>query len=413
MNIEKRHKVLKRILLAIMTVIIMVAVIVAIVVVRLKNKPQMIFAEAVANTFSSAKESEFNSEYGIYDIVMGMLNGSLNVSYDSADSEYSAALQREPDSHRFLMEVEVSDTDYKLYVNDKTSLIYIDDTAIAVDYTGDLATKLNNSLPVSLMDIDSEYVGAFAQAYQSCMQLAADTGEDKDDSDSDIPDKLIQYILEADGQKEGSQTLTYGGHTENCDLYSVVIDTDELKNIISGIEDIDKGADVSDDISQIVCDILSAGEIRIYFAINDSDELVKLYAEDISEDDISVTLMFDGEDYIAQSWSLSVIDKSGKGFEAGLSLSLEDDNIAYEVKLPHTELSGAGRVTAYEKGRYVELTDDSGAVVRIGCDAVDIKKPEYTDRIDIFDMDIFSAYRFISKYFKEYMETTDGQYRNE
>lgn len=169
--------------------------------------------------------------------------------------------------------------------------------------------------------------------------------------------------------------------------------------------------------------------MRIYFAINNDGELVKLYADDISDQKVDVSLEFFGSDYIAERYRLSISDADGKSFviekkdinedntvgtsykvmidtggvlrdmEAGLDILFTDDTANLDIEIGDMSIRKTADVSSYEKGKCMDLewNGDSTGRIHVGCDTIDIEKPYYRDSIDLFETDIISAYKFIKE----------------
>lgn len=433
MNTKKSNKH-KRIIYPIIAVIILVAVIVAVTIYVRTKKPQVLFAQALLKTIDSVNGSETDSAYGISDICGKMIEGNQSIAVYDAEggSEETVPLiswNRNSDSQTFLAEENLTDKNIKLYVNSRTSIIYIDDMAVKVEYADNLVTQMSNSALAALLNIDSDVIRSVGSSYEQLMRLAAGnyksetTQKEKDDNYKDA----VKYFLELEGQQEKEEYLTVGGRDERCILYSVSIDTDEIKNVLetrygmgdvdidplmdtftnnnlknNDAESIDNIKNMLHDIKQVASELFLQDEIKIYFDINDSGELVRLYTDSVSDEKISLSLCFDGEDYIAQSWKISIGSEKGgtasiavdfcQGSEDRLGIELDCDGLgdrSYEKTFEYD-------IRDYEKGRYIEL-DSGSRLIRVGCSSEKIKKPDYADSIDILSADVLSLYRFISE----------------
>lgn len=457
MHIKKNKKLLKRIIGIIVTAIVLMAAVVAIIFFNIIRKPQIKLVRAMTNTMESARESELNKKYGTYDISQNILKGSMNISYADIDSDGSqiyVSMKRSAEDHRFIVETGVDKRDFKLYVNQRTSIIYIGDKAIRIPYTDNLITNMSNSPVVSVLGIDKETVYAFGSAYESCMRAAASNYLDENGNaiDKDILEKTVQYFLNMEGSRERTEDITIGDKTQKCDIYSVVfnvedfyaylddcfgshsIDMDQVYNSIGRyipqIDTIDNAADMVHDIKQFMDDIMNGQDITFYFAVNKKDELVRLYADDISDKKISVSLDFHGVDYIAQSYDLSIYDADGRKFTfvkndisdevrtgvsysasvdmgglipdmtAGLEVSFEDDRADVTFNVGNSGFTRSAMVKDNVNGKRIDLAweadaDHGAGNIHAGCDPDGIDRPEYSESIDLFDTDILSAYKFI------------------
>lgn len=144
----------------------------------------------------------------------------------------------------FLQEAGVDDKTFKLYANKRTSLIYIDDMAIRIQYADNLITNMSNSQVVSLLGIDSDTVYSFGTAYENCMRMAANNYTDinGDDIQTDIIQKTLKYFFNMEGTSEGKQTVVTGDSTQDCKVYSVIFNVDDFYSYLDdcfGTHDID------------------------------------------------------------------------------------------------------------------------------------------------------------------------------
>lgn len=245
MHKKNNNKLLKRIIGITATVIILVAAVVAIIFFHLMRKSQIKLVEAMVNTINSSRESEMNQQYGTFDMGMNMINGSQSFSFeDNSDHSVDISLKRSASDHNFLAEAGVDDKTFKLYANKRTSLIYIDDMAIRIQYADNLITNMSNSQVVSLLGIDSDTVYSFGTAYENCMRMAANNYTDinGDDIQTDIIQKTLKYFFNMEGTSEGKQTVVTGDSTQDCKVYSVIFNVDDFYSYLDdcfGTHDID------------------------------------------------------------------------------------------------------------------------------------------------------------------------------
>ena len=272
-----------------------------------------------------------------------------------------------------------------------------------------------------------------------------------DKTRSGIIAKTAKYFLQMDSRHEGEETIDAGDRQQKCDIYSLDFDVNDFNSYLDDcfgthdmnldevykslddympeIDAIDNTADLVHDIKQFVNEIMNGENIRIYFAINDDGELVRLYTNDISDQKVDVSLDFFGSDYIAERYRLSISDADGKSFvfekndinedntvgtsykvtidtggvlrdmEAGLDIVFADDTANLDIEIGDMSIKKTADVSSYEKGRCMDLewNSDSTGKIHIGCDTIDIEKPYYRDSIDLFETDIISAYKFIKE----------------
>ena len=297
MHKKNNNKLLKRIIGITATVIILMAAVVAIIFFHLMRKPQIKLVEAMVNTINSSRESEMNQQYGTFDMGMNMINGSQSFSFeDNSDHSVDISLKRSASNHNFLAEAGVDDKTFKLYANKRTSLIYIDDMAIRIQYADNLITNMSNSQVVSLLGIDSDTVYSFGTAYENCMRMAANNYADinGDDIQTDIIQKTLKYFFNMEGTSEGKQTVVTGDRTQDCKVYSVIFNVDDfysylddcfgthdinlqevydmLGKYIPEIDTIDNTAELVHDIKQFVDEMLDGRDITLYFAVNSNSD---------------------------------------------------------------------------------------------------------------------------------------------
>lgn len=457
MQKQTNKKKYKRIIVIVSACIAALLIAVSIILFHLMGKPQIRLAHAMTNTINSAQNSAMNQRFGTYEMWKNMISGKQNMSWEDSDNgNVQIVLRRDAEQHRFLLETGISDQNFKLYVNKKTSLIYIGDKAIRIQYADNLITNMSNSSVVSLLGIDNETVYSFGQAYENCMRLAANNYTDDNGKpvNTDVIQKTVKYFMGMESAKEGRQSVSIDGQTQECDVYSILFDADDFNNYLDDcfgthdmdlqpayefiskympqIDTIDNTADLVHDIKQFVDYILTGGDIRIYFAVNDSDELVKLYADEISDSNLSVSLSFYGSDYVAQNYEFRADDKSGRSLvfdksdidknaetgitysvyvnpgndlpemSAGMTVTFGEDTAHIDISAGDTDISRDAQISDCKNGSFMELTWDGESTggLHIGCDPDSIDKPEYSDSLDIFDTDIISAYKFVSDIMK-------------
>ena len=438
MHKKNNSKLLKRIIGITATVIILMAAVVAIIFFHLMRKPQIKLVEAMVNTINSSRESEMNQQYGTFDMGMNMINGSQSFSFeDNSDHSVDISLKRSASDQNFLAEAGVDDKTFKLYANKRTSLIYIDDMAIRIQYADNLITNMSNSQVVSLLGIDSDTVYSFGTAYENCMRMAANNYADinGDDIQTDIIQKTLKYFFNMEGTSEGKQTVVTGDSTQDCKVYSVIFNVDDFYSYLDecfGTHDIDLQEVY--DIKQFVDEMLDGRDITLYFAVNSKNELVKLYADHVSDRNMSMSLTFYGDKYTAQSYEFIVTDNSDNhlvikkrdvssdgetgvvfdvdisaadlmdsmkpvSISASLELRLSGSDAILGIQVGDAVFRKNAEITGYDKGNSIDLawSGDSDGSMHIGCDSGAIEKPEYRDSLDIFDTDVISAYKFIKE----------------
>ena len=353
----------------------------------------MKLVESMTKTVSSSQKSDLNSRYGTYDICQSMIKGNTNFSFEDTSDETDGKtvqieLLRSAADQKFFAQTSIDDKSFKLFVNKKTSLIYIDDMAVRIKYADNLITNMSNSPITTVLGLDNETVYTFGSAYENCMRLAANNYKEDNNIKTDVIEKTLKYFLDMQGDYEGSRDITVGDKSQKCKVYSVVFDVqdfykylddcfgtheldlqevyDSLSKYMPDLETIDNAAVMVHDIKQFVDDILDGDNITFYFAINRSGELVTLYADDISDRKVSVNLSFSGTDYIAQSYELSVNipGQDGRSFVFSKKDVTDGDEIgvSYRAKIDSARVSGN-----IEGGLDVLFWDDNAEInLKIG-----------------------------------------------
>lgn len=458
MSTKNSKKIIKKLIGVVAAVIVLMAAVVAIILFHFIRKPQVKLVESMTKTVSSSQKSDLNSRYGTYNICQSMIKGNTNFSFEDTSDETDGKtvqieLLRSAADQKFFAQTSIDDKSFKLFVNKKTSLIYIDDMAVRIKYADNLITNMSNSPITTVLGLDNETVYTFGSAYENCMRLAANNYKEDNNIKTDVIEKTLKYFLDMQGDYEGSRDITVGDKSQKCKVYSVVFDVqdfykylddcfgtheldlqevyDSLSKYMPDLETIDNAAVMVHDIKQFVDDILDGDNITFYFAINRSGELVTLYADDISDRKVSVNLSFSGTDYIAQSYELSVniLGHDGRSFvfskkdvtdgdeigvsyrakidsasvsgniEGGLDVLFWDDNAEINLKIGNAGIKKSALISGNKKGSSLDFkwNENGEGSLHIGCDPDSIDKPEYSDSIDLFDTDIISAYKFMKK----------------
>lgn len=460
MHTKKKNKVIKRIIGIVAAVILLMTAIVSIILFHYLRKPQVKFAQAMANTIGSCKDSELNKNYGTYDMFQKVIKGDLNLSFsDNSDDTNGKNLEidmlRSAETNKFLAQTSIDDSSFKLYVNSKTSIIYINDMAVRIQYADNLITNMSNSPLTTVLRLDNETVYAFGSAYENCMRFASNNFKNQNDRNADVIEKTIKYFLDMDGSYEGKKIFSLGDKSEKCKLYSVTFDVNDfydylddcfgtheldinsvyesLNEYMPDIDTVDNAVAMVHDIKQFADDLLNGENITFYFAIDSDDELVTLYAD--TENKFSFKLDFTGTDYIAQSYRLSVdiIGDHSKSFifskkditsgdeigvsytaeiesdgiidniKGGLDVIFSGDTAEIDLNIGNAGWSKKAEISGNKKGESLDFKwkKYGQGSLHIGCDPGKISKPDYTECINPFDTDIISVYKFIKKIVKK------------
>ena len=131
---KNSKKIIKKLIGVVAAVIVLMAAVVAIILFHFIRKPQVKLVESMTKTVSSSQKSDLNSRYGTYDICQSMIKGNTNFSFEDTSDETDGKtvqieLLRSAADQKFFAQTSIDDKSFKLFVNKKTSLIYIDDMA--------------------------------------------------------------------------------------------------------------------------------------------------------------------------------------------------------------------------------------------------------------------------------------------
>lgn len=429
---KNSKKIIKKLIRVVAAVIVLMAAVVAIILFHFIRKPQVKLVESMTKTVSSSQKSDLNSRYGTYDICQRMIKGNTNFSFEDTSDETDGKtvqieLLRSAADQKFFAQTSIDDKSFKLFVNKKTSLIYIDDMAVRIKYADNLITNMSNSPITTVLGLDNETVYTFGSAYENCMRLAANNYKEDNNIKTDVIEKTLKYFLDMQGDYEGSRDITVGDKSQKCKVYSVVFDVQDFYKYLDdcfGTHELDL-QEVYDSLSKYMPDLETIDNAAVM--VHD----IKQFVDDISDRKVSVNLSFSGTDYIAQSYELSVNipGQDGRSFvfskkdvtdgdeigvsyrakidsasvsgniEGGLDVLFLDDNAEINLKIGNAGIKKSALISGNKKGSSLDFkwNENGEGSLHIGCDPDSIDKPEYSDSIDLFDTDIISAYKFMKK----------------
>lgn len=457
MHIKEIKKIYKRIIeIAVFVLIIMVAAF-TIILFNLLRKPQVKVARAFAAAIRTSEKSGINRMYGTQELARNMITGSQYLLYhDESDNGVTMTVKRNMSDQEFLFDIGYSDKNFKLYGNNETSIIYKDGMAVNINYTGDLAEKMRNSPVISMLGLENDTINDVCDTYLCIMKMA--TGSYKEDSelsDKDIIKNTVKYFLSMEGKNLGTKMVSIGGKNQKCKVYSVEFDTwefnnyldecfgthgididalcDRFNNLRPGINSIDNDTNMVHYISQFVDNVLDGSNITFYFAVNKDNELVKMYSDDVSDNNIFISLTFEGDMYIAEVYEINITAGNGRSFTFRKEDADNKDGVGTEYEIEYKKEETAPNINAkikvfftgesadftvqsgnfvikkkadissFEKGKSIDIEwgGENPGNIHIGCDPGSIEIPQYTDSIDLLNTDVISAYTFVKKLIKK------------
>lgn len=437
---------------------ILVVAIAIVVCVRFLFMPQVQVVEAFVNTMSTAAESGINKKYGGYDMAYSMLKGNYDVefTYNLENDKYlTECVRRSKAENKFLAYMELGNIEegidlpgqVSLYADKETSIIGYSDKgegnfAVQIDYADNMEEKLNNSL-LSMAGIDKETMHTISKVYVDLMEALTGTAGKTNTFDG-VYIRTKDFFLDLEAEKYDKAEFVVNGKDVKCQIYHIIFDAKDVAEYVQDCYDISfsTGEKVDELLKKLtgytkdeLFDAIeekaaSMEDLDVYFAVNKKKQLVSIYCENVSKDNINMEINFYGGDYLCDEIEFKYSDDNGKEIlitkddisekdrleivytcsykedrassaeEMTLSYAFEGDNFYFssEGKGEKKELSA--KVTDCKKGRYIELTAENG-MAYIGTEIKEIDKPEYKNQLDFLDADALSAYSFFSDIFSE------------
>ncbi len=451
---SKKRKVVTGVIIA----SILAVAIVVIILVRFLFTPQIQVVEAFINTMSTASESGINKKYGGYDMAFSMLKGNYDVefTYNLEDGGYlTECIRRNKAENKFQAYMEHANVENgkslidmaALYVDKETSIIGYSDKgerefAVQVDYVDNMEEKLNNSL-LSLTGIDKETMHTIAKVYVDFMEALIGTGGKTNTFDG-IYIRTKEFFLNLEAEKYNKDTFTVNGKDVKCQIYHIIFDAKDVADYVQDCYNIsvstgEKVDEILEELTGYTMEELfiaidektaSMEDLDVYFAVNRKKQLVSIYCENVSKDNINMEINFYGGDYLCDEVEFKYSDDNGKELiiskddvsegdrleivyncsykkdrtssaqEMTLSYAFENDNfyLSYEGKEKKKVLSA--KITDCKKGKYIAFELEEG-MAYIGTEVKEINKPEYKNLLNFLDADVLSAYSFFSDIFSK------------
>lgn len=435
---------------------ILAVAIVVFILVRFLFLPQVQVVEAFINTMSTASESGINEKYGGYDMAFSMLKGNYDVefTYNLEDDKYlTECIRRSKTENKFQTYMEFENSEdgkslierVSLYADKETSIIGYSDKgesefAVQIDYADNMEEKLNNSL-LSMTGMDKETMHTIAKVYVDLMEALTGTAGKTNTFDG-IYIRTKDFFLKLEAEKYGKDTFHVNGKDVKCQVYHIIFDAQDVANYVQDCYNIsfstgEKVDEILKELTGYTMEELfdaidektaSMEDLDVYFAVNRKKQLVKIYCENVSKDNINMEINFYGGDYLCDEIEFRYSDDNGKELiitkddisegdrleivytcsykkdrtssaqEMSLSYAFENDifYLSCEGKGEKKELSA--KITDCKKGKYIEFED---GMAYIGTEIKEINKPEYKNQLNFLDADALSAYSFFSDIFSK------------
>lgn len=431
----------------IITVIVFAALLgTAAVILHFLFLPQVQVVDAMVNTLSTARESGIDRQYGGYDMLSGIIDGNYDFEVNYGDSRLG--VRRNKEQQRFLMfaDMEISDTlslDAQFYVDAETSVLAAKDRSIRIDYADHMAETMPDFLKL-LSDIAPEDWKTGAGIYVDLMEALSGTAE----KDSNVFERLYErtkdVFLGLESERLDKELFTVNGKKVRCQVYQIVFNAKDLAEYIqdcyeisfstgeriNGIVEAVSGYTLDELFEMADNEAEQMQDLYLYFAVNHKGQLVSIYGEDLTEDQLDIELNFLGGDYLCDEVEFHMQDAAGNEItvrkddisvdgspameytytnrtaegemqEKSLTYTFEDDTVSVRIDDGEKPVLYSMDITGYEKGRYIELQNETGVVYYFGTEVKDIENPERNENLNLLDMDIISAYSFFSDLLKE------------
>lgn len=431
----------------IITVIVFAALLgTAAVILHFLFLPQVQVVDAMVNTLSTARESGIDRQYGGYDMLSGIIDGNYDFEVNYGDSRLG--VRRNKGQQRFLMfaDMEISDTlslDAQFYVDAETSVLAAKDRSIRIDYADHMAETMPDFLKL-LSDIAPEDWKTGAGIYVDLMEALSGTAE----KDSNVFERLYErtkdVFLGLESERLDKELFTVNGKKVRCQVYQIVFNAKDLAEYIqdcyeisfstgeriNGIVEAVSGYTLDELFEMADNEAEQMQDLYLYFAVNHKGQLVSIYGEDLTEDQLDIELNFLGGDYLCDEVEFHMQDAAGNEItvrkddisvdgspameytytnrtaegevqEKSLTYTFEDDTVSVRIDDGEKPVLYSMDITGYEKGRYIELQNETGVVYYFGTEVKDIENPERNENLNLLDMDIISAYSFFSDLLKE------------
>ncbi len=391
------------VIISILAVLIVAAGIFVGVLVYIRNIPQLKIWNAFKNTMLTAEESQAEAKYGGYDMIKGIMGGNYKISVEA--DNFSTGITRDKDGHEFLLQTSGDilnhDIDVDIYADKDTSLVGYNGNYLQFDYTGAFADRLPSTAFATALKlatgVSKDNIKTFAEFYQSLMEVLTATADETNDM-SGLYEEIKNAILDMESEKEGKESFSVNGRDEKCTVYRITIKQENLLDYIERAHKliVSAGPDVLAKVEEATgfsVDVVynraktiveETGDLTVRFAVTKYDELVCVYADGISKDNIGFKLSFLGGDYLCDKISYEQSDDKGNsiklvkddisgdsvigteytlttvkdGSEKVRSLKYEfrDDVLSISVDNGQESSSCDMKIDSYEKGKYIKAT---------------------------------------------------------
>lgn len=455
---KKKWSRKKKAVTGIIIAAVFVVAIVIVIFVRFLFLPQVQVVEAFINTMSTAAESGINKKYGGYDMAFSMLKGNYDVefTYNLENGQYlTECVRRSKTENKFLAYMELENSEegkglpgqVSLYADKETSIIGYSDKkesefAVQIDYADNMEERLNNSW-LSMTGVDKETMHTIAKVYADLMEALTGTAGKTNTFDG-LYIRTKEFFLNLEAEKYDKADFVVNGKDVKCQIYHIIFDAKDVAEYVQDCYNIsfstgEKVDEVLKELTGYTMEELfdaieektdSMEDLDVYFAVNKKKQLVSIYCENVSKDNINMEINFYGGDYLCDEIEFKYSDDNGKeilitkddistkdrleivytcSYKEDRASSAQEMTLSYAFEGDHFYLSCEGKgekkelsakITDCKKGRYIELTLEKG-MAYIGTEIKEIDKPEYKNLLNFLDADALSAYSFFSGIFSK------------
>ena len=160
------------------------------------------------------------------------------------------------------------------------------------------------------------------------MEVLTATSDETNDM-SELYKEIAEAVLDMEAEREGKESFSVNGRDEKCTVYRITIKQENLMDYIDRAHNmiVSAGPDVlakveeatgfSVDImyNRIKTIVNETGDFTLRFAVTKYDELVCVYANGISKDNIGFKLSFLGGDYLCDKICYEQSDDKGNSIK--------------------------------------------------------------------------------------------------
>lgn len=437
----------QKVIISILAVLIVAAGIFVGVLVYIRNIPQLKIWNAFKNTMLTAEESQAEAKYGGYDMIKGIIGGNYKISVEA--DNLSTGIIRDKDRHEFMLQTSGAilnhDIDVDIYADKDTSLVGYKGNYLQFDYTGAFKENLPSTAFATVLKltagVSKDEIKAFAGFYQSFMEVLTATSDETNDM-SELYKEIAEAVLDMEAEREGKESFSVNGRDEKCTVYRITIKQEKLMDYIDRAHNmiVSAGPDVlakveeatgfSVDImyNRIKTIVNETGDFTLRFAVTKYDELVCVYADGISKDNIGFKLSFLGGDYLCDKICYEQSDDKGNSIKLVKDDISEDDVIGTEYTLTNVKDGSETvrtlkyefrdevlsvsvdngqedgsydmKIDSYDKGKYIKVTYQGAIcgyenpVFYVGTVVDKINKPQ-GNVLDVLEAGVIDTGKFI------------------